>query len=84
MLPSLFTEHPTSVDETYVEHMGVASGFGLRMLLGGMACLVHAVLPFLCVTTGSETIGDLHERMVANRRRHQPGHLAASAAAAKN
>ncbi len=81
MLRSLFTAHPASVDETYAEHLGVAFGFSLRMFLGGLACLVHAFLPFLFLKTGSETIAELHERMVAHRRRHQPGRLAARAAA---
>ena len=31
----LFTDHPASVGENYVEHLGMASGFGFRMVLGG-------------------------------------------------
>ncbi len=81
MLRSLFTAHPASVEETYAEHMGVAFGFSLRMFLGSLACLVHGFLPFLFVTTGSAAISELHERMVAQRRRHEPGRLAARAAA---
>ena len=77
MLYRLFTEHPASVDETYGEHMGVATSFGVRMVLAGLACLIHAVLPFLFVKTGSKAITELHERMVAKRRRHAPGRLAA-------
>ena len=73
MLNSLFTEHPASVDETYSEHMGVAFSFFLRMFFGSLACLVHAFLPFLFVKTGSETIAELHERMVTHRQRHEPG-----------
>ncbi len=80
MLRSLFTAHPTSVDESYAEHMGVAFGFALRMFLGSLACLVHAFLPFLFLKTGSDTIVALHERMVAQRRRHPPGRLARAAA----
>lgn len=63
-----FTAHPQSVGETYVQHAAMASGFGFRLLLAGMACLVHAVLPFLFVKTGSAMIADLHQRMVAHRR----------------
>ncbi len=81
MLRSLFTAHPASVDETYAEHLGVAFGLFLRMLFGSLACLVHAFLPFLFLKTGSETIAALHERMVAQRRCHEPGRLAARAAA---
>ena len=49
--------------ESYGEHFANASTFGFRMILGGFACLVHAVFPFLCQTTGSETIRRLHRRM---------------------
>ena len=64
-----FTEHPASVGESYPEHMGQALYFGTRMVCAGLACLVHAVLPFLFVRTGSRAISELNERMVANRRR---------------
>lgn len=63
----LFTEHPASVGESYTEHMAMAGGFGGRMILAGLACLVHAVLPFLFVRTGSAAVAELHDRMVANR-----------------
>lgn len=66
----LFTEHPASVGETYGQHFVVACSFGGAMLRGGLACLLHAVFPFLCVRTGSSTIRGLHERMVVNRVTH--------------
>jgi Family of unknown function (DUF6356) len=65
----LFTEHPASVGESYGEHLIFASGFGLRMILGGIACLVHGLLPFLFIRTGSAQISELHQTIVANRRR---------------
>lgn len=64
-----FTEHPASVGESYGEHLVMASGFGIRMILGGFACLLHGLLPFLFVRTGSAQIAELHDTMVANRRR---------------
>lgn len=66
-LVRLFVEHPATVGETYTEHLRVATGFGIAMIGGGLACLVHAVLPFTFVTRGSETIARLHERMVISR-----------------
>ncbi|MCG8543654.1 MAG: DUF6356 family protein [Alphaproteobacteria bacterium] len=62
-----FTQHPASVGETYGEHFRRALGFAIHMLIGGLACLVHAVLPFLFVKTGSRIIHGLHDRMVVNR-----------------
>jgi hypothetical protein len=68
-LRTLFTAHPASVGEGYAEHLAVASGFGVRMVLGGLACLIHGVLPFLFTRTGSDMIRELHGRMVTHRRR---------------
>ena len=64
-----FTEHPASVGESYLEHMGVAFSFGGRMLAAGVACLLHGIFPFLFTKTGSRTITELHERMVEKRVR---------------
>ena len=67
MLRKAFTEHPASVGETYGQHLAHATGFGLRMIAGGIACLLHGLLPFLLVKTGSQQIRTLHDRMVVNR-----------------
>ena len=67
MIKRAFTEHPESVGETYFEHLAHASGFGVRMVLGGFACILHGLLPFLFVKTGSKQIETLHGRMVVNR-----------------
>jgi hypothetical protein len=65
----LFTEHPESVGETYGEHLVRAWWFGGRMVVAGLGCMLHALLPFIFVHTGSEAIDELHARMQATRRR---------------
>jgi hypothetical protein len=55
-----FTKHPREVSESYPEHFAMASRFGVRMIVGGLGCLVHAVFPFLCERIGSETVKDLN------------------------
>jgi hypothetical protein len=62
-----FTRHPASVGESYGEHWQVATRFGLRMIAGGVAALVHGLCPFLFTTTGSRTIEALHGEIVAKR-----------------
>ena len=64
-----FTKHPNAVGESYAEHLGVATSFGSAMILGGLACVVHGVLPFLFTSTGSQTVKRLHQRMIVSRRR---------------
>jgi hypothetical protein len=72
---SLFIEHPASVDETYLQHFISALSFGARMIVAGVACMVHGVLPAVFVTRGSDTIRTLHEQMVVKRRKHGQGAL---------
>ncbi|VVE14076.1 capsule biosynthesis protein [Pandoraea eparura] len=65
----IFTQHPASVGENYLQHMGSALSFALPLLGACLACLAHAFLPFLFEKTGSRIIVRLHERMVTHRDR---------------
>src|SRR5687767_5946408 len=63
MAENPFTKHPHEVGESYPEHFGMAARFGVRMIAGGLACFVHAVFPFLCERTGSETVRELNAKL---------------------
>ena len=67
MLKSLFIDHPASVNETYLEHLGVASRFGGRLILIGLACFVHGIVPGCFKTTGSDEVRRLNERLQSRR-----------------
>jgi hypothetical protein len=71
MLRRLFLDHPQAMGESYFEHQRVAASFALRLLGASLACLVHALVPGLCVSTGSRAVADLNERLVVNRRRER-------------
>lgn len=75
-LRRLFTDHPATVNETYGQHFASAMSFGLRMIWGGLVCIAHAFVPGVCCSKGSEIIGELHDRMIVNRRRPDPAGLA--------
>ena len=64
-----FAEHPRSVGESYAEHFGIAARVGLTMVVGGLACFVHALFPKLFERTGSAAIKRLYATIVAR----QPG-----------
>ena len=55
-----FTAHPRDAGETYLEHALFACRYGAKMTLGGLAALIHGVLPFLFTTTGSRITRELH------------------------
>lgn len=63
-----FTRHPAAVGETYGEHFVFATGVGKRMILAGLACMMHGVFPFLFERTGSRTILDLHRQVTSGGR----------------
>ena len=73
MLSRLFTAHPASVGETYFGHLVQATYFGFRMLIAGIACILHGLFPFLCVSTGSDAMKELNAEMGARRERALKG-----------
>jgi hypothetical protein len=68
-IPRLFSDHPASVGETYLQHGRYALGFGWTMLRGSIACFLHAMFPWAHTRTGSNTVIRLYDRMVINRRK---------------
>ena len=58
----LMTDHPATVDETYLEHLVFAARFGMVLLAAAGAALVHALLPFLFEKTASGIVHRLYER----------------------
>jgi hypothetical protein len=76
-----FTQHPASVGETYGEHFAFAIGVGARMVIGGLACMLHAFVPELCKTTGSRAIRELALRLVPGNRAKLKRAVAPSATA---
>lgn len=68
-LRKLFTDHPQSVDESYLEHLGQALYFATQLLLASFVCFIHALLPFAFEKTGSQRISHLQARMVISRNR---------------
>ena len=67
MFDNVFLKHPREVGESYGEHFATATGFGARMVVGGLACIAHGVIPVLFVRTASDTVKSLYGRMKARQ-----------------
>ena len=65
----LFLEHPSSCSESYGEHLLHAILFGTKLIVAGIACVTHAILPFLFVDTASNQVKTLNEELKS--RLHQ-------------
>lgn len=62
-----FVDHPSSVNESYFEHMGVALGFSRQLAKAAVAAFCHALVPALFTKTASSIVVQLHDRIVINR-----------------
>jgi hypothetical protein len=67
-LKEKFTEHPASVDETYLEHMGVAARMSGNLLKAALCAAIHALFPWKHCTTASTKIKELHEVVTTGAR----------------
>jgi len=64
---NIFTEHPSQVSETYLQHMIKALAFSFKLLAMSCQALLHAFFPFLFVTTVSDKIKGMND--VLQRRK---------------
>ncbi len=76
-LNRIFLAHPRMVDESYLQHSAFAFRIASRLLLAGMAALLHAIVPCLCETTASRIILAMNANIVARRARASNGQQAA-------
>ena len=54
-------KHLNSVNESYFEHMNIATNVGLKMLSGGLMALIHSIVPGIFQTDASNKIKELYE-----------------------
>jgi hypothetical protein len=59
----MFTAHPHAVGESYGEHFGVAMSYSGRLFAAACAAFVHALLPFLFVSTASGATKSMYANM---------------------
>lgn len=53
---SLFTKHPKSVNETYLQHMRFSLKYSFKFILCAIAAFVHAIFPFLFTNYASKKV----------------------------
>ncbi len=68
---NIFTKHPQSIGETYLQHLCFASLFGIKMVAGGLACMIHAIFPFVFQNTGSRMAIKLSEKFTTRATQGQ-------------
>ena len=59
-------EHLNEVNETYFQNMRIAFKIGFTMLVTGVFCLIHGLIPSLFKKTGSNQIAKMYEMVSRN------------------
>jgi len=67
---NIFTKHPNQVSETYLQHMLKAFSFSFKLLLMSFQAFLHALFPFLYVTTVSEKIEKMSNVLKKRKEKH--------------
>jgi len=65
------SQHLKEINETYFEHMQFAQKCGWRMVIGGLACVIHSFIPDIFTTTASDTMKELEEEITARKNKSQ-------------
>ena len=59
-------EHLNEVNETYFQHMRIAFKISFTMLVTGVFCLIHGLIPSLFKITGRNKIAKIHDMVSRN------------------
>ena len=62
-MKNIFTKHPNSVGETYLQHMWKAIKFSATLEWLAFCVFIHAIFPFWCEFTASEGVKKLNKVM---------------------
>lgn len=68
-MKNCFTEHPHAMNETYWQHAWFSLKSAGRLLIAGVAAIVHAIFPFLFVYTASKLVAKMAGDYCKNERR---------------
>jgi len=55
-IKSLFTDHPRSIGETYLQHGVEAAKISLFLLFSSFTMIIHAIFPFVCPPFGTDIL----------------------------
>jgi|10_taG_2_1085330.scaffolds.fasta_scaffold12375_5 hypothetical protein len=55
-IKSLFTDHPKSIGETYIQHGVEATKVSLFLLISSFTIIIHAIFPFIRPPFGTDIL----------------------------
>lgn len=56
---NFFLSHPRKVCMTYLDHAKFSSNLGIKLFIGSIKALIHAIIPELYKTSTSDLVNEL-------------------------
>ena len=56
-------KHLAEAGENYTQHLMFASRIAIKMLIAGIQCFLHALVPSIFKTSGSNAIKELYKKI---------------------
>jgi len=63
------SQHLKEMNETYLEHWWFAQKGGWRMVIAGLACVIHGFIPDIFVTTATDARRKSEQEMVERKNK---------------
>ena len=60
-MKNIFTKHPSSIGETYLQHLVKGLGFSLKLLSISFKVFIHAIFPFLFEHSARDKVAELND-----------------------
>ena len=56
---NFFLSHPRKVCMTYIDHAKFSGNLGIKLLVGSLKALIHAIIPELYKTSTSDLVNEI-------------------------
>ena len=66
---NIFTKHPNSVGETYLQHLVKGLSFSIKLIFISLKAFIHAIVPCLFEHSTSDKVAELND--VLQKRKKQ-------------
>jgi len=63
----ILLEHPKSICLTYCKHFILSLEFSIRFYIASIKAIIHAFLPFIFITSTSDTIKIVDKKLMVNK-----------------
>jgi hypothetical protein len=62
-MKNIFTKHPNSIGESYMQHLIKGVGFSIKLIVISCKAFIHAIMPCFFENSASDKVAELNDVM---------------------